>query len=55
VPGPYLKAPRTLADEDLETVDAPAAPLLGFVQELGAAVPIDQVDNARVSPEVIGR
>src|SRR4029077_19786330 len=53
-PGPYLAAPRALADEDLETVDAPAAPLLGLTQELGGAVPIDQVDHARVFPEVIG-
>src|SRR3954468_24570824 len=54
-PGPYLEAPRALADEDLETVDAPAAPLLGLTQELGAAAPIHQVDHARVSAEVIGR
>src|SRR6187200_2001229 len=52
--GPDLKAPRALADEDLETVDAPAAPALGLPQELGAAVPIHQVDHARVFPEVIG-
>src|SRR3954453_6068510 len=52
--GPDLKAPRALADEDLETVDAPAAPALGLTQELGAAVPIHQVDHARVFPEVIG-
>jgi hypothetical protein len=50
-----LEAPRTLADEDLETVDAPAAPALGLMQELGAAVPIHQVDHARVFPELIGR
>src|SRR4051794_14346271 len=53
-PGPYLEAPRALADEDLETVDAPASPLLGLPQELGAAVPIHQVDHARVIPQVIG-
>src|SRR3954453_772716 len=53
-PGPYLKAPRALADEDLETVDAPAAPLLGLPQEVGAAVPVDQVHHARVFPQVIG-
>src|SRR3954467_3377838 len=53
-PGPYLKAPRALADEDLETVDAPAAPLLGLPQELGAAVPVDQVHHARVCTQVIG-
>src|SRR3954469_12654933 len=52
--GPDLKAPRALADEDLETVDAPAAPALGLPQELGAAVPIHQVDHARVFLEVIG-
>src|SRR4051812_9737596 len=52
--GPDLKAPRALADEDLETVDAPAAPALGLPQELGAAVPIHQVDHARVFPQVIG-
>src|SRR4051812_9218386 len=54
-PGPDLKAPRALADEDLETVDAPAAPALGLTQELGAAVPIHQIDHARVFPDVIGR
>src|SRR3954468_16587087 len=54
-PGPDLEASRTLADEDLETVDAPAPPALGLPQELGAAVPIHQVDHARVFPEVIGR
>src|SRR3954468_12074327 len=53
-PGPDLEASRTLADEDLETVDAPAPPALGLPQELGAAVPIHQVDHARVFPEVIG-
>jgi hypothetical protein len=53
-PGPDLKAPRALANEDLETVDAPAAPALGLMQELGAAVPIHQVDHARVFPELIG-
>src|SRR5829696_6805813 len=53
-PGPYLEAPRALADEDLETVDAPAAPALGLTQELGAAGSIHQVDHARVFPEVIG-
>jgi hypothetical protein len=53
--GPYLEAPRTLADEDLEAVDTPAAPALGLMQELGAAGPVDQVDHARVLPEVIGR
>src|SRR5207247_1983223 len=47
-PGPDLKAPRALSDEDLETVDAPAAPLLGLTQELGATGPIHQVDHARV-------
>src|SRR4051794_20167916 len=52
--GPDLKAPRALADEDLETVDAPAAPALGLPQELGAAVPIHQVDHARIFPEVTG-
>src|SRR4051812_15197435 len=53
-PGPDPKAPRALADEDLETVDAPAAPLRGLTQELGGAVPIHQVDHARVFPQVIG-
>src|SRR4029079_5193650 len=52
--GPDLKAPRALPDEDLETVDAPAPPALGLTQELGAAVPVHQVDNARVFPDVIG-
>ena len=52
--GPDLKAPRALPDEDLETVDAPAAPALGLTQELGAAVPVHQVDHARVFPDVIG-
>src|SRR4051794_27747602 len=54
-PCPYLEAPRALADEDLEPVDTPAAPALGLTQELGAAVPIHQVDHARVFPDVIGR
>src|SRR4051812_18154258 len=54
LPGPYLKAPRALADEDLETVDAPAALLLGLPQEIGAAVPVDQVHHARVCAQVIG-
>src|SRR3954452_2244111 len=53
-PGPDLKAPRALADEDLETVDAPAAPALGLPQELGAAVPVHQARHARGVPEVIG-
>src|SRR3954454_12067888 len=53
-PGPDPKAPRALADEDLETVDAPDASLRGLAQELGAAVPIHQVDHARVFPQVIG-
>src|SRR3954465_12093487 len=53
-PGPYLEAPRTPAGEDLETRAAPAASLVGLPQEVGAAVPVDQVHHARVFPQVIG-